>query len=72
MKRREFITKSMVAGTWVLGGGLLVSSCKENLRSELMNPQMDSSINFDQIQYMNQETYKILYYASLAPSGHNS
>ena len=72
MKRREFITKGMVAGTWVLGGGLLTSSCKGNLRSELMHPQMDSTINFDHIQYMNQETYKILYYASLAPSGHNS
>ena len=72
MKRREFITKSMVAGTLVLGGGVLVSSCKGNLRSELMNPQMDSSINFDHIKYINKTTYKILYYASLAPSGHNS
>ncbi len=73
MKRREFITKSMATGTWILGGGLLASSCKKgNLRSELMHPQMDSSINFDHIHYMNQETYKILYYASLAPSGHNS
>jgi nitroreductase len=72
MERREFITKSMVAGSLILSGGLLGSSCKGDLRSELMNSQMDSIINFDQIQHMNQETYKILYYASLAPSGHNS
>ena len=72
MERREFITKGMVAGTLAMGGGLLVSACKGNLRSELMSAHSVSSTKIDHIKYMSQEAYKILYYASLAPSGHNS
>ena len=71
MNRREFITKGMAAGTLALGASTLFSSCNGDLRSELMHPQMYTNDNSDHIQHMTQEAYKILYYASLAPSGHN-
>jgi len=72
MDRREFITKGMTAGTLALGASALFSSCNGDLRSKLMHPQMHTNDNSDHIKYMTQEVYKILYYASLAPSGHNA
>ncbi len=68
MNRRDFIKKSMAAATLISGVGIGLSSCTRDLRSELMNaetmPQTLIQIGSD--------ANKILYYASLAPSGHNS
>lgn len=68
MDRRDFIKKSMMATGLISVGGMGLWSCKRDLRSELMNietmPKRSISIDPD--------TYKILHYASLAPSGHNS
>ncbi len=61
MDRREFISKSVAAGTLAMGASVLISSCNGNGRSGLMNPHI-----------YNSDAHKILYYASLAPSGHNS
>ncbi|MCK5542410.1 MAG: hypothetical protein KAI40_06925 [Desulfobacterales bacterium] len=72
MDRREFITKGVAAGTLVLGTGSFLYSCKNNLREKLMHLPIYQSDQSDRIGHLNQETYNILYYASLAPSGHNS
>lgn len=65
MNRRRFLKKSMAAAGMFMGPGLMVSSCSRNLHSELMGQ--------DPIPAgMGQAAWNILYYASLAPSGHNS
>lgn len=65
MNRRIFLKKSLAATAVLAGPGLWVSSCTRNLRSELMGqPPIAGSLNH--------KVWKILYYASLAPSGHNS
>ncbi len=68
MNRRDFLKKSMISVGLFSLGGITVSSCARDLRSELMNietmPQKTIQIDAD--------TYKILQYASLAPSGHNT
>ncbi|MBW2611411.1 MAG: nitroreductase [Deltaproteobacteria bacterium] len=68
MNRRRFLKKSVAATTVIMGSGLMLSSCKKNLRSELMGIDRLS----DKSDQMDHDVYKILYYASLAPSGHNS
>ncbi|MBU1344001.1 MAG: nitroreductase [Proteobacteria bacterium] len=68
MNRRDFLKKSIAATTLIAGPGFLLSSCKGNLRSELMNIDKISGTHKD----LDPAGYKILYYASLAPSGHNS
>ncbi len=66
MDRRIFLKKSM-ATTALLGAGLVMPSCARNLRSELMEQKALLTISG-----VEQKTWKILHYASLAPSGHNS
>lgn len=68
MNRRNFLKKSVAATTVIMGSGLMLSSCKRDLRSELMGIGRLS----EKPNQMDREAYKILYYASLAPSGHNS
>jgi len=68
MDRRDFIKKSMAAATLIAGSGMLLPSCKQDLRSELMSIEHLSK----KPDLLDQDGYKILYYASLAPSGHNS
>ncbi len=67
MNRRNFLKKSMTTATIITGAGVLLPSCKRDLRSELMGDDHSSKIP----NQMDPEVYKILYYASLAPSGHN-
>lgn len=55
----------MTSAAALMGPGLLISSCTRNLRSELMHPDSFSVS-------IGQEAWTTLYYASLAPSGHNS
>ncbi|MBC8441896.1 MAG: twin-arginine translocation signal domain-containing protein [Deltaproteobacteria bacterium] len=70
MDRRKFLKKSAAATTLVLGSGLFLPACERNLRSELMgNDQIPGA---HAIETLDPVGYKILYYASYAPSGHNS
>ncbi len=70
MERREFLKKSVAATTLTLGSGILFSACRRDLRSDLMgNNQISSG---QAIEKLGPDGYRILYYASLAPSGHNS
>lgn len=68
MNRRDFIKKSMTTAALVSGIGVGLPSCTRDLRSELMCAEVlpQKRIEIDPV------AYKILYYASLAPSGHNS
>jgi len=72
MRRRVFIKKSMAAAGSILGGSFLFSACKENLRYRLMAAQIKSPGGVRNDMGLDEKIYKILYYASLAPSGHNS
>ena len=60
----------MAATTLIAGSGLLLSACGRNLRSDLMHHDQQSGTHA--IKGLNPDGYKILYYASCAPSGHNS
>lgn len=67
MNRRAFIGKALVSTTLLAGSGVLIPSCERNFRTELMNPEpAGRSVLPDP------DSHRILYYASLAPSGHNS
>ncbi len=65
--RRVFIGKALASAAFLAGSGVLIPSCARNFRAELMSPESaGGSILSDP------DSYRILYYASLAPSGHNS
>jgi hypothetical protein len=68
INRRRFLKKSLVAGTMLAGAGSIVSACSGVSRSDLPdhNPAIQSTPRLDEVRNA------ILYYASLAPSGHNS
>ena len=68
INRRSFLKKSIAAGTLLAGAGSLISACSGTRRSDLKAPESaDQSIpQLDEVREA------ILYYASLAPSGHNS
>jgi len=68
MDRRDFIKKSMASATLIAGSGMLLPSCRKTLRSELMGIDREQG----KPAQLDNDGYKILYYASLAPSGHNS
>lgn len=65
MNRRDFLQTSVGVTAAAMGAGWLLPSCTRNLRMEGMdmNPVPGQA---------GPEAWKILYYASLAPSGHNS
>ncbi len=68
MNRRDFLKKSAAAVSLMAGSGLVLSSCRANLRAELMAPEMQHQLS----NQLNRDSYRMLHYASLAPSGHNS
>ncbi len=59
----------MAATTLALGSGMLSPACRKNLRSDLLSAQISGT---HAIEKLSSDGYKILYYASCAPSGHNS
>ena len=68
MNRREFIKNSMAVTSSVVGTALFFPSCQRDLRTKwvvghtgIMPPHL-----------LDQDGYRILHYASLAPSGHNA
>lgn len=70
MDRREFLKKSMAGTAVMTAPGLLLPACGRNLRRELMVNRPVVSGN--ETGGLDPDGYQILYYASLAPSGHNS
>lgn len=70
MNRRKFLKKSVTATTLALGSGMLLPACRRNLRSDLV--PNDHLSGTHAIEKLSSDGYKILYYASCAPSGHNS
>ncbi len=68
MNRRNFIKQGLAATALISALGSGLSSCTGDLRSELMSADALPQ----KTVHMDPDTYKILYYASLAPSGHNS
>ena len=67
MNRRMFIQKGLAAGAAAVGSGIILQSCSRNPRQMTMGSD-DST----PVKGLNHEGRQILYYASLAPSGHNS
>ena len=68
MNRREFMAKSAAVTLAAAGGGLVLPACSRNLRAELMGQETSESFK----GRLGPESRQILFYASLAPSGHNS
>lgn len=68
MGRRCFLKNSLAAGSLLAGGGSIISACSGISRSDMpvRNPANQSVAQLDAVRNA------ILYYASLAPSGHNS
>ncbi|MCD4675985.1 MAG: hypothetical protein K8S18_08320 [Desulfobacula sp.] len=68
MNRRGFLKKSVAATSIIMSSGFMLASCRRALRTDLMGIDNPSA----KTGKMAPDFYKILYYASLAPSGHNS
>ena len=68
INRRSFLKETLAAGTMLAGAGSLISACSGISRSDLPDgiPAEQSTTELDEVRNA------ILYYASLAPSGHNS
>ena len=65
MNRRCFLKKSVLTGAVLWGGGL--AGCARDLRKTLMHlPEGSCDAG------LSRDAYQMLFYASLAPSGHNS
>jgi hypothetical protein len=67
MNRRHFLQTGIAAAAVLTGIPMLTTGCRTNLRSRLMNGQPSN-----EIPGLSADGYRILHYASLAPSGHNS
>jgi len=68
LNRRSFLKKALAAGSLAVGTGSLLSGCSGIRRSDLpdQNPAGHTANQLDAVGT------SILYYASLAPSGHNA
>jgi len=68
INRRSFLRNTLAAGTMLAGAGSLISACSGISRSDLPDriPAEQSTTQLDEVRSA------ILYYASLAPSGHNT
>ncbi len=65
MKRRSFLKGTMATGVLVASGVPLLASCSGVKRSDL-------PVSEESAKGLDDESARILWYASLAPSGHNS
>ncbi len=73
MDRRQFLRQG-TSVAMVLGGLGGLTACSKDLRSDLMGSDRLSEMgtNESTLRSLDVKSQKILYYASLAPSGHNS
>lgn len=69
MDRREFIKQGVVAGGLMAGAGLAGTGCSRHPRRSLV---ADDPADLKDAGNISATGPRILYYASLAPSGHNS
>ena len=69
MNRRQFLTTGLSAAAFLAATPVLTGGCRTSARSRLMD---DPLSGHTEISGLNSDGYRILYYASLAPSGHNS
>ncbi|MEE4364432.1 MAG: twin-arginine translocation signal domain-containing protein, partial [Desulfotignum sp.] len=69
MNRRHFLKTGAGAAAVLAGFPMLTTGCRNSLRSRLMDGPPSGSKN---IPELTADGYRILYYASLAPSGHNA
>jgi hypothetical protein len=69
MNRRQFLTTGLSTAAFLAATPVLTGGCRTSARSRLMD---DPLSGHREISGLNSDGYRILYYASLAPSGHNS
>ncbi len=69
MNRRQFLTTGLSAAAFLAATPVLTGGCRTSARSRLMD---DPLSGHPEISGLTPDGYRILYYASLAPSGHNS
>jgi len=67
INRRSFLKETLAAGTMLAGAGSLITACSGITRSDLSD-RIPAEQPTTELEVRN----AILYYASLAPSGHNS
>lgn len=70
MNRRQFLTRGVAGAAVIAGSGLFLHGCSRDLRADLMGHEPAGTGRA--FKMLGSDGYKILYYASLAPSGHNS
>ena len=68
INRRRFLKNSLVAGSLLAGSSSFISGCSGISRSDMP----DRSLENQSATQLDEVRNGILYYASLAPSGHNS
>jgi hypothetical protein len=66
--RRTFVRKTLGAGVLALGMGPLLASCAGARRASFTPP----AFPMEEIRELDDQSVAVLFYASLAPSGHNS
>jgi nitroreductase len=69
MDRRVFIKKTLAAGALIAGSGSLLNACGSGVKRTDLQPE---GREFETVPALGDEASAILYYASLAPSGHNA
>jgi len=68
MNRRNFLKRTLAAGSMAVGTGSLLSACSSLRRADLPQPDFATRVN----NQLDQTGGAILYHAALAPSGHNA
>ena len=68
LNRRSFLKKTLAAGSLLAGAGSFIAACSGVSRNEMPGPDPAEQPH----QGLDKVRIAVLYYASLAPSGHNS
>jgi len=69
MDRRVFIKRTLAAGALIAGSSSLLNACGSGVKRTDLQPE---GREFETVPALGDEASAILYYASLAPSGHNA
>ena len=69
MKRRTFMQSTCCGGLLALVGGSILPACRER---QIQSRHSNTPGSMQRISHLSEETAEILYYASLAPSTHNT
>jgi hypothetical protein len=68
LNRRSFLKKTLAAGSLLAGAGSFIAACSGVGRNKLPEPELAEQTP----HWLDKVRNAVLYYASLAPSGHNS